>query len=480
MTRRNNLISALLFAGVILCASAPRSFAQAGSTDPIRVESNQVLVPTVIIDKEREAQFQHKSPEILQRAIATKNIHLLEDSVEAVTIPDLTAKEIHLSEDGIEQAIQNVTSEPSLYWNFRDNVGYHTEFTGQGGGVWSGPLWPPGRVAEIAMPHYLIAYAPPPSAEGSCHKIKVKVDRPNALVYARNEYCNTKHSPADPLNGTIFGKQMEGELASPRKNKIDLTLLAVAFDAEEDTARVHLALEFPPDSLRANSKTKGVLGIVYEKDGTLAARFSDLFDGREGPIRYERQLDLPPGEYDLRVVLSDGEKFRRTQVPLIVDSYDRKQLEISAIALCRRFQEVSSGSQEFPAKLPGRWTNARPGKYERLVSRGIEFKPTGNTHFKRGEPLYAYFEVYESLLDEQSSTTIEANLRIVNVKTGEVNANIQHGTITLYTKADNPVTPVSWQIGISKLPKGSYRVEVQATDSMGKGTAWRTANFMVE
>jgi hypothetical protein len=31
-----------------------------------------------------------------------------------------------------------------------------------------------------------------------------------------------------------------------------------------------------------------------------------------------------------------------------------------------------------------------------------------------------------------------------------------------------------------QLPKGTCRLEVQATDSAGRSTAWRTANFTVE
>jgi hypothetical protein len=33
---------------------------------------------------------------------------------------------------------------------------------------------------------------------------------------------------------------------------------------------------------------------------------------------------------------------------------------------------------------------------------------------------------------------------------------------------------------ISKLPKGLYRLDVQATDSTRKSTAWHSANFTVE
>ena len=75
--------------------------------------------------------------------------------------------------------------------------------------------------------------------------------------------------------------------------------------------------------------------MVSTKDGSLVTRFSDLAD-REGiagerpnasyhsdqpdkwPVenRYETQLTLPPGEYDLRVVLGDGTRFGSAEIPL--------------------------------------------------------------------------------------------------------------------------------------------------------------------
>jgi hypothetical protein len=87
--------------------------------------------------------------------------------------------------------------------------------------------------------------------------------------------------------------------------------------------------------------------MVNNKDGTLAARYSDfaccdygegiklpskarISGGRSSqdslmiPNRYETQIDLLPRQYDIRVVLSDGEKFGREQMPLTVDSYDGK------------------------------------------------------------------------------------------------------------------------------------------------------------
>jgi hypothetical protein len=47
-------------------------------------------------------------------------------------------------------------------------------------------------------------------------------------------------------------------------------------------------------------------------------------------------------------------------------------------------------------------------------------------------------------------------------------------------KAGSSIIPVGRGMDISKLPIGPYRLEVQATDSTGKSTAWRWANFTVE
>jgi predicted phage tail protein len=40
--------------------------------------------------------------------------------------------------------------------------------------------------------------------------------------------------------------------------------------------------------------------------------------------------------------------------------------------------------------------------------------------------------------------------------------------------------PIGDELKVDQLPKGDYRLEVQATDSAGRSTPWRTANFTVE
>ena len=234
---------------------------------------------------------------------------------------------------------------------------------------------------------------------------------------------------------------------------------------------------------------------MFRKDGTLVTRFSDIAD-RDGipqierhrteqqipgyvENRYETQLTLPPGEYDLRVALGDGTRFGRAEIPFTVDSYHRNGLAMSQVSLCKQITDVAANSSQNRStfKLPGAWDQKLPGDYKPLVSRDIEFKPTGNAHFKKRGTLYTYFEIYEPLL---SPATVQFAMRVVDSKTGEVISDSQPISAAPYKKTGSSIIPVGRGLDISKLPKGSYRLDVQATDSTGKSTPWRTANFTVE
>jgi hypothetical protein len=491
MTRRITLTSALLLSCAAFCPWAPVISAQ----DPIRVESHQVLVPAVVFDKRLYTQMESSSSFELPGVPDPR----LRD---AIAVRNLVARDFHLFEDGTEQRIQSVTLEHPAMSIVRDNLGSHFEIIGTGAGRWADPDQPRTALDDwVLLPRYVIAYVPAPSLEGSCHQIKVKMTRHDLFVWSRNEYCNTQHSAYDPLKGTEFGKQMEDNLASMEPGRIALTLQAVPFGTYADVARVYVKLEFPWKSLKYEVKHEtlyasiGALLMVYNKDGTLAARFSDFAccendedtksstksqpprarspqNTSQIPDRYETQFDLPPGEYDIRAVLSDGEKFGRQEVPLTVDSFDAKQLAISEIALSRRFRKVSA---ESPAG-----SNRTPGGYLPLVSKGVEITPTADTSFKKGEPLYAYFEVYEPQLAAKSAITIEAHLRVVDAKTGKMKMNLQPVSAVPYIKAGSSVIPIGRGINLKNLSNGAYRLEIRASNSTGKSTPWRAANFTIE
>ncbi len=475
LAKRTARVFAFTVGASSLCL-APATPAQ----DPIRVEANQVLVPVWVLDKDRD-RLLRRDTSALWRAVTEGNAQLQEDIVEGVMIRDLTAKDFQLFEDNKEQEILGVSYERSPHYDFRDNSGHHSEYFGEGGGKWSTREWPLWLVGDIVPPHYVIAYARPESPEGSCHQIKVKVNRRNATIVARTEYGNTNHSASDPLKGTKFGQQMESDLASEKKGNVNVSLLAVALYTDGDPTRVHIAIDWPWKSLMADSKRVAVLGIVFKKDGTIITRFTDLAGPNStqeysGPhwdhiwTRYEMQLAVPSGEYDLRVVLSDGARFGRPEIHFTVDKIDRNQLSIGPVSLCKQIQDAFAYSSKNPARLPGTWTAKLPGNYVPLVSDDIEFKPTGNTRFKKNETLYTYFEVYEPLLVAEPSTTVDFRVRIVDLKTGELRSDSPPVSAAPYAKPGSPVIPIGRKTNISNLSKGSYRLDVQATDSGGKTT----------
>ena len=368
------------------------------------------------------------------------------------------------------------------------------EFSNTPGGKWSTSDLSPPVFAAPGHHFYLITYVSPASPE-DFHQTKVKVDRHDSFVYTRSQYCKTHNSPSDPLAGTI-AKRLEDFLVSSEPGKISLSIQTGLFYADTGAARVNISLEFPWNDLQRDwdnvglSATIGVLGMVNGKDGALASHFSDLgccandrpafwepiltgSDVLHIPARYETQLDLPPGEYDLQVVLSDGAKFGRVEIPITVGRYDGKQLAISSVVLCKRFRESVVASQEEAA------VNLAP-KLVPLVSNAIEFTPAGDTRFRKGEPLFAYFEVYEPLLAGTPATTVQTRLRVTDTRTGELRVDTGLQSATSEMTPGKTVIPIAERIAVNKLPAGSYELEVQASDSAGKTTVWRTANFTVE
>jgi hypothetical protein len=66
-------------------------------------------------------------------------------------------------------------------------------------------------VAAEQDQYYVLTFTPPDSKEGSCHTLRVRVDRPGTNVRARNTYCTAK--APDLLAGTNTGKDLEKRAA---------------------------------------------------------------------------------------------------------------------------------------------------------------------------------------------------------------------------------------------------------------------------
>jgi hypothetical protein len=472
-------------------------------------------------------------------------------------VQGLTAEDFRLFEDGVEQ---HIGSFEAAAWRtvVRDNLGWHMQASDTPRGIWSlSELSGLKKVPFVTTDFHILGYVPR-NAKGGCHSIRVEVDRPNLLIFARDEYC-AGQSPFDPLLGSRRGKELERILASDKRGKIPLSLQAATFYTGGNRSLVDLCLRFPWNDLYRKWDPSnwtlyariGVMGVIRRTDGTVAARFSDLLypsywptfdqggakyiawekgttslstgvprlltpstagkvaisDSGTGngtlaltfrnaggeitpdyvaiktaldssdpfwlPTRYETQVDLPAGNYNLELALNDEWNFGRAEMPLAIEAYDDKQLALSSVVLCKRLRSAAVAAKEAAQ------ANFAP-QYVPLVSKDILFTPADDTSFAKGEPLFAYFEVYEPQLTENPAVPVSVHLRILDLKTGQLKEDFAPIDAASYKQAGSSVLRIGRRVPIKQLPTGNYRLEVQATASMGRSTAWRTANFEVE
>lgn len=475
-------LATLLLVGGVWASGAPIVAAQAESPFAIRVDAREVVVPVVVLDRTH------------RRMVALGAYEELDEE-----ITDLAVKDFHIFEDGVEQPIDNIAMELPRIRDVRDNISHHVEDSFTPRGIWASPdLWPQsgGGLTLSPLVTYLVSYVPPESSAGTCHRIAVKVRHRHATVYARDEYCNVKHPLSDPVSGTQLGKKMEAFASHGDSGALPVFVQAGSFFGYAEKSRLEISVEFPWSEVKR--KWAGVnlyamvaiLGVVRDRSGTEVARFSDMtstvpwnfyrgplppdreflkkWEAAGIPARYETQLQLAPGEYELDVVVTDGEKFGWKAVPVKVEGQRPDGFGIGDILLCRRFHEVEQGAQ----------AAARAPQYVPLASNGLEFTPAGNARFDRNQPLVSYFEVYEPA--GQASGEAKFKMRIVNAKTGEIRVDAGWNTVEMEGRSRARTIPIAAKLAIETLDPGAYVVVIQASDSTGKATAKQTKKFVIE
>jgi len=276
-------ITLVLLDGILLCSSAP-AVAQTNTAGTIRVESKEVLVPVLVVDTQRLEQLEHMKRSVFWHQTQGGDAHLLEP----LAVQGLSLKDFTVLEDGERQRIVSVLPEAQRQAPIvTDNLSKYREYVGVGGGTWAEPLWEDywPRATKIdespSFSGYAIGFIPLPSPDGSCHKFQILVDRPNSLVFARNEYCRALSKGADPLRGTALGERIESDLRKKKRNQLSLNVAAIPLFADNGKARVRIVLDYAPrvNPVAANCKSTptaiGIIGAFLGQHGREVLRFSD-------------------------------------------------------------------------------------------------------------------------------------------------------------------------------------------------------------
>ena len=343
------------------------------------------------------------------------------------------------------------------------------------------------KISKEQDQFYLLGYTPPETAEGSCHFIKVKLDRPGTSVRFRSGYCNVK--PTDMLSGNSAEKDLETRVAGSAAGVPGASVQAPYFYSATNTARVDVALNIPTESIKfekAHGKLHAdlnILAIAYRPDGTVAARFSDnkkievenkkeleSFNAR--PYYYDGQFDIASGQYTLKAAFSSGgPSFGKVEMPLTIEPYDTKQFGLSALAMSKDLHRAADAGADLDAVLlEGRTP---------LIAQGYQFSPAAAYRFKTTDHVALYTEMYEPHAADKTPPIVGIQLRLLDRKTQEVKLDSGMFSAGNYIRAGNPVIPIGLPVHVEKLTPGGYRAEVTVIDSLN-GKKMRTADFDVE
>jgi hypothetical protein len=344
------------------------------------------------------------------------------------------------------------------------------------------------KIGKEQNEYYILGYTPSDAPEGSCHTIRVKVERGNTVVRSRSGYCDVK--PVDLLAGDPSEKDLENRVKGTAPGNVTASMEVPFFYTGPNTARLNVAIEIPTSAVnfdKAKGKFHGtvnVLGVAYRADGTVGAKFSDavkvdlenkkeLEAFKDKPLlHYEDQFEVASGQYTLKVVFSSGgQSFGKLETPVTVDPYDGKQLALSGVALSKELRQTSQLDTGLDAELLEGHTP--------LVAHGLQITPSGSNRFKQNDTGAVYLELYDPALLGPKPPDIGLMLTVVDRKTGEKKQDTGMMRVPA-ERADNPMIPLGLKLPLNALTAGSYRIELKAEDSLGQKSAVRSADFDVE
>lgn len=439
----------------------------------------------------------------------------------------LTVKDFRVLDSGVEQKI-NFLKELNFDvgwpppWVMESNIG----------GTWG--MYEPGT-GVYATATYLLGFIPSQLKPGECRSVAVVVEGHEVDVN-RTKYCNPEAGGRiSKPEVTAALTQMEVFAKSNNRSPINLSIQAFSFwssgvlrvltdvplQADDSVepgadytyfvrvhddkapATIHIAAEFQWrskdwDTAECFKKNPSVhiLGTVYKSSGTVETQFDDTFPclmpnatqttpWKYGvrhnsfahmvriPTRFDTQVELHPGDYSLRVIVTDGISFGQTQIPLHVPNFDSGGFGISDLVLGGIVRDASWVPRDAASVYP------EPIIPTPLVSKDVQFFPAIDLIVSKHEPLSLYFEIYEPLLETQA-TIVSFSVRIADLKTNSLVMNTGPVSASNWILPGNAVIPIGLKLNVEKLKTGSYRLEIQGADSIGRKTDWRQVAFRVD
>ena len=331
---------------------------------------------------------------------------------------------------------------------------------------------------------YILGYVPQQTREGSCHTLKIVMNRSGLDVRSRSGYCNTK--PTNVVNVTPAEKLLEARATGNQLGTMRGSFQVPYFYTAPNIARVNLTMEVPSNTIQFKSDngkyhaTLEVLGIASKPDGSDEARFSDtvslnlekdeMTEFTKRPYIYQNQFDAEPGSYKLTVVVSSGnDAFGKYESPLQIDPYDGNQLTLGGLVLTNSMQRVAEVQTDVDPVIV---ENRTP-----LVVKGKQINPSASNRFKKTDTVALYTEVYEPLLASANPPQLAAGYTLIERASNTTVFTTGAAALDSFIQKGNPKVPVAMSVKVRDLAPGGYRLVMMAVDSAGHHAQNRVIDF---
>jgi VWFA-related protein len=335
---------------------------------------------------------------------------------------------------------------------------------------------PQTRVPEIireSQSYYLIGFRPGDAAEpGRPRSIDVKVNRRGVSVHARREVVlpdeATAFAGAAVSSGAAAASALNGLLPNAH---LPMDLNVAAFAAPDSpravvTVAAGVQAFAPPAGAVARVEPIEIVAAAYDQTGRPQASARQTLEvswppaGAEQPRRLDvlSRLDLPPGDYEIRVAASAAGGARTASVftHLTVPAFSGAPLSLSNIVM----------------SAPATANSAPPDFLEAV----LPLRPTPQRTFRRGDQSTAFVRVYQGTSRTDELRPVPVRVRIVNAGDRDVRDEVlvlQPSAFAVGRTAD-----LRMPLPLASLPAGDYLLRLEA--AAGEHVAGRAVRFSVE
>src|SRR5215471_4095624 len=340
------------------------------------------------------------------------------------------------------------------------------------------------KVHDDTSFYYLLGYASTnPAQDGKYRRIQVRLNRAD-LKNAKLEYKNGYYAQSDfqHSNKETREAQLQEQFQSDvPSSDFPVYISTGYFRLTDKQFYVPVSVVVPGSQIpftRASDKDKATLDVMAVVRDDQKRPFGQLRDTvnvepsasediQHKHVQYDTGFQLPPGKYDLKLIVRENETGRigSFEANLEVPDLKNDPVKLSSVVVSNQKQAVRP-----------RQKNLNP-----LISNGNQIVPNVTHVFSSGQNLYFYFEVYDPAREEKAGdkNAIRLLSSVVfyknNVKAYETPL-VQADEINV---PDRKATAFELQVPLAQLKPGFYTCQVNVVDDAAGKFACPRVELMV-